>query len=386
MLDGLTHEQQMLQESTRRFVDDEMLPHEDIVDREGHVPIELGRQIESRAKEVGLFAANLPENVGGGGLDYTSMAVIEREFGRTSHALHAWVARPTELLLATEGGQKEHYLDACVTGAKRELFALSEPEAGSDIMSMKSHAKRDGDDWILNGSKHFISGPLMPDFAIVFAITGHDETPRGPRPRITAFLVDVGMPGFDIQVGYNCVSYRGYLNFKLDFDNVRLSPDHILGKEGRGLELSGKWLGMGRIWVGATCCGKAERLFEMATSWAAERKQFGQAIGKFQATGFKLADMAVELRAADLLVKDAISKADQGVMTDSDAAMVKLYCSEMLNRVADNTVQIYGGMGLMDDLPVQRLWRDSRLERIWDGTSEIQRHIITRNLLRPLGA
>ena len=162
--------------------------------------------------------------------------------------------------------------------------------------------------------------------------------------------------------------------------------ENVLGEEGQGLELSGKWLGMGRIWVGATCCGKAERLFEMATSWAAERKQFGQAIGKFQATGFKLADMAVELRAADLLVKDAISKADQGVMTDSDAAMVKLFCSEMLNRVADNTVQIYGGMGLMDDLPVQRLWRDSRLERIWDGTSEIQRHIITRNLLRPLGA
>ncbi|MEL0290688.1 MAG: acyl-CoA dehydrogenase family protein, partial [Alphaproteobacteria bacterium] len=162
MLDGLTHEQQMLQESTRRFVDEEMLPHEDLVDREGHVPIELGRQIETHAKEVGLFAANLPETVGGGGLDYTSMAVIEREFGRTSHALHAWVARPTELLLATEGAQKEQYLMPCVSGAKRELFALSEPEAGSDIMSMKSNAKRDGDDWILNGSKHFISGPVMP--------------------------------------------------------------------------------------------------------------------------------------------------------------------------------------------------------------------------------
>jgi len=253
-------------------------------------------------------------------------------------------------------------------------------------MSMKTNAKRDGDDWILNGSKHFISGPVMPDFAIVFAATGHDDTPRGPRPRITAFLVDVGMPGFDINVGYNCVSYRGYLNFKLDFNDVRLSTAHILGEEGRGLELSGKWLGMGRIWVGATCCGKAERLFELATSWAAERKQFGQAIGKFQATGFKLADMAVELRAADLLVKDAISKAEAGIMSDSDAAMVKLYCSEMLNRVADNTVQIFGGMGLMEELPVQRLWRDSRLERIWDGTSEIQRHIITRSLLRPLGA
>jgi acyl-CoA dehydrogenase len=386
MLDGLTHEQQMLQDTVRRFVNEEMTPHEDHVDRAGEVPLEIGRQIEARAKDAGLFAANLPESVGGGGLDYTSMAVIEREFGRTSHALHAWVARPTELLLATEGAQREAYLLPCVSGAKRELFALSEPEAGSDIMSMKTNAKRDGDDWILNGSKHFISGPVMPDFAIVFAATGHDETPRGPRPRITAFLVDVGMPGFDINVGYNCVSYRGYLNFKLDFNDVRLSTAHILGEEGRGLELSGKWLGMGRIWVGATCCGKAERLFELATSWAAERKQFGQAIGKFQATGFKLADMAVELRAADLLVKDAISKAEAGIMSDSDAAMVKLYCSEMLNRVADNTVQIFGGMGLMEELPVQRLWRDSRLERIWDGTSEIQRHIITRSLLRPLGA
>ena len=324
--------------------------------------------------------------LGGGGLDYPSMAIIEREFGRTSHALHAWVSRPTELLLATKGTQRENYLFPCVKGEKRELFALSEPEAGSDIMSMKSNAKRDGDDWVLNGSKHFISGPVMPDFAIVFATTGHDESERGSRPRITAFLVEKGMKGFEIQTGYSCVSYRGYLNFKLNFDNVRLSKTHVLGEEGNGLELSGKWLGMGRIWVGATCCGKAERLFELAKNWAAERKQFGTAIGKFQATGFKLADMAIELRAADLLVKDAIGKAEKGVMTDSDAAMVKLYCSEMLNRVADNTVQIYGGMGLMEELPVQRLWRDSRLERIWDGTSEIQRHIITRSLLRPLGA
>ncbi len=143
---------------------------------------------------------------------------------------------------------------------------------------------------------------------------------------------------------------------------------------------------MGRVWVGATCCGKAERLFDLATEWAATRRQFGQSIGKFQATGFKLADMAVELRAADLLTMDAVEKADRGVMSDADAAMVKLYCSEMLGRVADHTVQIYGGMGLMEELPVQRLWRDSRLERIWDGTSEIQRHIITRSILRPLGA
>ena len=386
MSNMLTHEQTMLQDTVRRFMEEEMFPHEDQIDRDGHVPIELGRQIEARSKELGLFASNLPEDVGGGGLDYTSMGLIEREFGKTSHALHSWVARPTEILLASEGDQRENYLLPCVSGKKRELFALSEPEAGSDIMSMKSNARRDGDDWILNGSKHFISGPVMPDFAIVFAATGHDETERGSRQRITAFLVDVGMPGFDIDIGYNCASYRGYLNFRLDFNDVRLSKAHILGEEGRGLELSGKWLGMGRIWVGATCCGKAERLFALASQWAAERKQFGQPIGKFQGTGFKLADMAVELRAANLLVNDAIAKANDGVMSDADAAMVKLFCSEMLNRVADSTMQIYGGMGLMEELPIHRLWRDSRLERIWDGTSEIQRHIITRSIMRPLGA
>ena len=386
MLDNFNHEQQMLQETVRRFMDAEMFPHEEAIDRDAHVPIELGRQIEQRAREVGLFAANLPAEIGGGGLDYEQMGLIEYEFGKTSHALHSWVARPTEILLACEGDQRDTYLLPCVTGENRELFGLSEPEAGSDIMSMKSNARRDGDDWILNGSKHFISGPVTPDFAIVFAATGHDETPRGPRPRITAFLVDVGMPGFEVSIGYNCTSYRGYLNFRLDFDDVRLSSAHVLGEEGRGLELAGKWLGMGRIWVGATCCGKAERIYDMACDWAANRKQFGQAIGKFQATGFKLADMAVGLRAGQLMVKDAIARANEGQMSDSDAAMVKLYCSEMLCRTADDAVQIYGGMGLMEEMPIHRLWRDSRLERIWDGTSEIQRHIITRSILRPLGA
>jgi acyl-CoA dehydrogenase len=381
-----SHEHRLLQETVRHFVTEELLPHEEQVDRDGEVPIELGRQIEKRAKSLGLFASNLPESVGGGGLDYEGMRIIERQFGRTSHALHAWVARPTEILLACVGDQIERYLKPCVSGDKRELFALSEPEAGSDIMSMKSQARRDGADWILNGAKHFISGPLMPDFAIVFAATGSDETKRGPRRRITAFLVDVGSKGFEIARGSRCASYRGYHTFRLHFSDVRIGPGQILGEEGKGLELAGQWLGMGRVWVGATCCGKAERLFEMAAEWAATRQQFGQPIGKFQGTGFKLADMAVHLRAADLLVEDAVRRANAGTMSDADAAMVKLYCSEMLNRVADDTVQIFGGMGLMEDLPVHRLWRDSRLERIWDGTSEIQRHIISRAILRPLGA
>ena len=386
MLMNKNHEKELLENTVKRFVEEELYPHEETVDKNGEVPLELGRQIEKKSKDLGLFAANLPIEVGGGGLDYESMLLIEREYGKTSHALHAWAARPTEILLACNEEQKKRYLDPCVTGEKRELFALTEPEAGSDIMSMKTHAKKDGNDWIMNGSKHFISGPVMPDFAIVFAATGEAETPRGKRKRITAFLVDVGENGFEIGIGTKCVSYRGYHAFRLNFSDVRLGPNQILGEEGKGLELSGKWLGMGRIWVGASCCGKAERLFELAKDWASTRKQFGQPIGKFQATGFKLADIAIELRAADLMVNDAVRRANEGKMSDADAAMVKVYCSEMLYRAADNTLQLYGGMGLMEELPIQRLWRDSRLERIWDGTSEIQRHIITRSILRPLGA
>ena len=381
-----SNDSKLLLDTVQKFMIDEIYPHEDRVDKLGYVPDEIGKQIEEKSKEVGLFAANLPEKYGGGGLDYSSMMVVEREYGKTSHALHSWIARPTEILLACNENQLEEYLYPCVKGDKRELFALTEPDAGSDIMSMKSNAKRDGADWILNGSKHFISGPCMPDFAIVFAATGEDETPRGKRKRITAFLVDVGIPGFDIQEGTKCISYRGYKNYQLSFNDVRLSDDKILGTEGNGLSLSGKWLGMGRIWVGATCCGKAERILDLALDWAAQRKQFGKPIGTFQATGFKLADMKMNLRAADLLVKDAVDRALSGQMMDEDAAIVKIFCSEMLNKVADDTVQIFGGMGLMEEMPIERLWRDSRLERIWDGTSEIQRHIVTRSMLRPLGA
>lgn len=381
-----SHENELLIKTVRAFLESEILPHEEEVDRLGEVPEELGRQIEHRAKEIGLFSANLPESVGGGGLNMNAMALLEKEYGRTSHALHSWIARPTELLLACKGEQREKYLLPCVTGEKRELFALTEPEAGSDVMGMKTTALKSGNSWNLNGTKHFISGPCMPDFAIVFAATGTNETPRGPRKRISAFLVDVGLAGFTIQEGARCVSYRGYKTFELAFNNVKLGPEQMLGEEGTGLELAGKWLGMGRIWVGASCVGKAERLLDLATEWAANRRQFSQAIGKFQGTGFKLADMAVGIRSGELMVMDAVSRAEAGVMSDADAAMVKVYCSEMLGRVADDTVQIFGGMGLMEDVSVQRLWRDSRLERIWDGTSEIQRHIISRSLLRKHGA
>jgi len=372
-----------LLDSLRAFLDEQVYPYEAEADRAGKVSEELGNQIKAKAIEMGFYAANLPESVGGGGLDYTTMGLVERELGKASYGLAGHIARPTELLLACEGNQIDKYLTPCVTGEKHEAFALTEPGAGSDIMSMTTKAVKDGDDYIIDGYKHFISTPCVPDFAIVFAITGIDETSRGPRKRITAFLVDRGKKGFDISLGPLCVSQRAYRTYQLSFDNCRVSKDQILGEEGNGLDLANKWLGMGRVWVGAQSCGKMERLLKMATEWAATRKQFGKPIGHFQGTSFKLANMATELQASDLLVMHACKKADQGIMTPDDAAMAKLFASEALGRAADDTVQIFGGMGLMEELPVERLWRDARIERIWDGTSEIQRHIIARSLLRP---
>ncbi|WP_019529426.1 acyl-CoA dehydrogenase family protein [Dasania marina] len=382
----LTEEQRMFQDSLRVFIEKEIFPYEAEADRTGIVPVELCEQIKQRAIEMGFYAVNLPESVGGAGLDYTTLGLMERELGKASYGLGGNIARPTELLMACEGEQIEQYLKQCVTGEKHECFALTEPGAGSDIMAMTTRAVADGDDYLITGNKHFISSPCLPDFAILFAVTGTDETPRGPRKRITAFLVDRDEKGFEMNLGPLCAAQRAYRTYELNFDECRVNKRQILGEEGKGLELADKWLGMGRVWVGAQSCGKAERLFELAKDWAATRKQFGKPIGSFQGTSFKLADMVTELQAADLLVMNACQKADLGIMQPEDAAMAKLFASEMVGRVADNTVQIFGGTGLMEEMPVERLWRDARIERIWDGTSEIQRHIIARSILRPLGA
>ncbi len=379
-------EQRMLISSLRSFVQNELRPHEAETDRLGYVPEELGKQIVKKSIELGFYAANLPEDIGGGGLNYVSMSLMEREFGKTTYGLHGFCHRPSEILMACVDGQIEEYLLPCVRGDRKEFFGLTEPGAGSDIMSMQTKAEKKGDDWIINGSKHFISSPIKADFAILFACTGIDETERGQRKRVTAFLVDADLDGFSIERGPRCAAQRAYQTFQLSFDNVCVPSTKILGEEGKGLDLAGKWLRMGRVWVAAAACGKAELLLGMATEWSANRKQFGRPIGKFQGTSFKLADMATELKAADLLVMNAAQKADMGIMEDNDAAMAKLFACEMVGRAADQTVQIYGGMGLMEDLPVERLWRDARLDRIWDGTSEVQRHIISRSLLRPHGA
>ena len=216
----ITEEQRLILDSLQAFLEKEIYPHEAEADRAGEVSEELGNHIKQKAIEMGFFAMNLPQSVGGGGLDYTTLGLVERELGKASYGLAGHIARPSEILLACEGDQIEKYLLPCVSGEKHESFALTEPGAGSDIMSMTTRAVRDGDDYIINGAKHFISTPCLPDFAIVFVVTGMDETPRGPRKRVTAFLVDRGEKGFDIQLGPLCAAQRCYRTYQFSFDDV----------------------------------------------------------------------------------------------------------------------------------------------------------------------
>jgi acyl-CoA dehydrogenase len=202
---------------------------------------------------------------------------------------------------------------------------------------------------------------------------------------ITGFLVDLDTPGLTVVPGPASVAHRGYHHSELVFEGCRVPAANRLGEEGRGFDLMGEWLGASRLTVAATSVGRARRVLEMTLRWAADREQFGQPIGRFQGVGFQIADMATELEAAELLTLRAAWRLDRGTMTDQDAAMAKVFASEALGRITDAALQIHGGMGLMTELPIERFWRDARVERIWDGTSEIQRHIISRALLRPLG-
>jgi len=383
---ALTEEQRLIIDTTRAFVENELYPHEAEVERTGHLRPDLVKEIQAKAIAAGLYAANMPEEVGGAGLDTLTWLLYERELGRANYALH-WtcVARPSNILLAGTEEQRQRYLYPCIRGEKWDCLAMTEPGAGSDLRGMKATARQDGDDWILNGTNHFNSHADTAEFTIAFMASGEVQTPHGPKKLITAFFVDKGTPGFSVRDGYRNVSHRGYTNAILDFDNVRLPASQVLGESHKGFEVANSWLGATRLQVAATCLGRADRALGHAISYAAERKQFGQQIGKFQGISFKLADMATELKAAELLTLSAGWHYDQGTATEADMSMAKLKATEALAMIADEAIQIHGGMGLMDDLPLERIWRDARVERIWEGTSEIQRHIISRELLRAVG-
>jgi alkylation response protein AidB-like acyl-CoA dehydrogenase len=374
----LSVEQRAVVETTRAFVQRELVPHEDEVERSGVLDPALLAKLRDTAIRAGLYAANMPEEVGGGGLDTLTWMLMERELGHTGYALQMLaVARPSRILLACAGDQRASYLLPTVAGERTECLAMTEPEAGSDLRGMRTRAVRDGSDWVITGTKHFISHADAADFVILFAATGEQE--------LTAFLVDVDAPGLTVLPGYRSVSHRGYGNAVLVFDGCRVAGDAVLGEVGRGFDVANTWLGTTRLQVAASCLGRARRALDLAVRHAATRRQFGKTIGRNQGVAFKLADMATALESATWLTWRAAWLVDAGKPADPAIAMAKLAATEMLASVADEALQIHGGMGLMDELVLERIWRDARVERIWDGTSEIQRHILSRSMLRAHG-
>ena len=236
---ALSDEQRAIVETVRAFVDRELVPHEDEVEQLDDVTPELRNEIRTKALNAGLYAANMPEDVGGGGLDAVSLALVERELGRTSFALHHFVARPSRILMGCTGDQIDNYLLPTVRGEKQECLAITEPGAGSDVRGMSTTAKRDGDEWVINGTKHFISHAEISDYIILFAATGEEESSRGPRKLISSFLVDTNLAGLTITKGSPSVSHRGYHHCELHFDNVRAPGSALLGEEGKGFRPDG---------------------------------------------------------------------------------------------------------------------------------------------------
>ncbi len=382
---ALTEEQEAIVATTRQFTEKELIPHEERVEKLGEVPADLVKQIKERSIAAGIYACNMPAEYGGGGLNSFDTTLVDREFGATSYALHYIVARPSNILRACKDDQIAEYLIPTITGERVDCLAMSEPDAGSDVRGMKCTAVKDGSDWVINGTKHFISHADLADYVILFAATAEEQTSKGPKKKITGFLVDFDTPGCEKVAGYNCVSNSGYHNMIINFDNCRVPESKVLGEVHGGFDVANEWLGSTRLQVAAVCVGRARRALNLSVEWAATREQFGQQIGKFQGVSFKLADMQTRLDAAELLTLRAAWNDANGNFDDAEMAMAKVFASEMCQYVTDEAIQIFGGMGLMDELPLERMWRDTRVDRIWDGTSEIQRHIISRQLLRKYG-
>ncbi|MDB5816841.1 MAG: acyl-CoA dehydrogenase [Rhizobacter sp.] len=374
-------ETQLLVDTVRRFVEQEVQPLENETEALGRVPAEALRRVRGKAQELGLFAMNMPEDTGGGGLDNVSMCLVEEELGKTSDALIRRVfGQVYPMLLACNEAQRERYLLPTVRGDKICAMAITEPGAGSDAASISTTAKRVGDQWILNGGKHFISDGDIADYTIVMALTDRDLRARGG---ITLFLVDKGTPGFSVTRTQPMMGHRGYGHAELMFDDCAIPHDAILGSEGGGFKLiMNSVAGIRLAHIGARAVGMASRVLEMMRTHAADRKQFGQSIGDFQMVQQMIADSATEIFATRMMVLATAWELDQGREPRDKVSMVKLYASEMIGRVADRGIQVFGGMGFCKDLPLERIYRDSRVTRIYDGTSEIHRMLIARSVIK----
>jgi acyl-CoA dehydrogenase len=378
---ALSDEQRMLIETVRRFIRTELAPLEERVEAEGRLDPATARAIHEKSKALGLYAMNVPEAHGGAGLSAVDTMLAEEQFGHTSDILiRRAFGNVYEALLACQGEQIERWLRPCVRGERVCSIAITEPGAGSDAAGISTRAVRTDSGWRLSGSKHFISDGEVSDFFIVSAIT---SPPDAAKKEISLFLVDKGLPGFVLGKDQPMMGLRGTTHLELFFDNVALGPECLLGPPGQGFKMAMEVLGRVRLaQVGARAVGKATHVLELTNDHARQRRQFGQPIADFQLVQQMLADSAIEINAARLMVLQAAWMIDQGHDARDWISMVKVQAAETLGRVVDRAVQVFGGMGFCKDMPIERYYRDARIYRIFDGTSEIHRTVIARSMGR----
>ena len=377
---ALNDEQRMLVDTVRSFIASELAPLEDEVEATGALRPELAEQIHEKARAIGLYAMNIPEEFGGGGLSAIDHMLAEEQFGRTTDILiRRAFGNVYEMLLECKGEQVERWLKPAVRGERVCSIAITEPGAGSDAAGIKTRAVRDGSGWKLTGNKHFISDGAVSDFFLVPAVTDASAGAKG----VSMFLVDKGLPGFTIGREQPMMGVRGTSHVELFFDETPVESISLIGREGEGLKLALMTLGRVRLaQVGARAVGKATMVLEKTIEYARERKQFGKALGEFQMVQQMISDSIIEVNCARLLLHRAAFELDQGRDGRDLIAMVKVNAAETLGRVVDRAVQIFGGMGFCKDLPIERYYRDARIYRIFDGASEVHRFTLARSAMR----
>ncbi|MEK3805361.1 acyl-CoA dehydrogenase family protein [Bacillus sp. FSL H8-0547] len=375
----VTPEIEQMRKMVRSFVDQEVEPYAQQIEDEDRIPDHLVEQ----AKDLGLFGISIPEEYGGIGLNAVGKAVVLEQLGHTHNGFvslisaHTGIGSTGLVKLASEH-LKQKYLPEMAAGKKIAAFALSEPGAGSDATNLSTRAEKRGNQWVLNGTKHFITNAPVADVFTVFALTDKE---KGAKGGITAFLIEKDFPGFSLGKKDKKMGLRGSHTAQLIFEDCIVPEENVIGEVGMGYMSALKILSEGRVGLAARAVGSCDKLIALSASYAKERVQFGKPIADNQAIQWMLADMATETEAARTLTYMAAAMIDEGKKVIKEASMAKLFASDVFNRVADKAVQIHGGMGYVSDYPVERFYRDARITKIYEGTNEIQRLIIARRVL-----
>lgn len=372
-----TEEQKMLRDMTRDFVKNEIKPIASKIDSEEKIPDDLKKKLG----ELGFLGVAFPEEYGGGGFGEVGYCLMQEEIARgcmstaTFIGAHQSIGSNVIYLGGTEE-QKQKYLVPLAKGEKIGAFCLTEAQAGSDSFNVKTRAHLDGNEWVINGEKLWITNGGIADIVSVFA-----RTEKG----ISAFIVETNTPGFSAGPPEKKMGIRGSTTNAITFDNVRIPKENLIGTDGRGFILAMKTLDAGRLGLGAACLGASKELLELSIQYAKQRKQFDQSISHFQAIQFMIAEMSTLIYAMESMVYRTAVDYDLKKDVSQKSAIVKLFCSESLDKIADYAVQIHGGMGYSRELPIERFYRDSRINRIFEGTNEIQKGIIAHIALKKNG-